>query len=187
MSHMLKRLLGFVLIGTFSSTTLAAQQPTAEDIAVLRAVLAPQCDRSGPGYVLLSTKAAGTDSSDHVPADWAEAAELTAQLRARGESPGSWSGVRVCKKVLVRREGDIQRLIEDAPNLDVGWKNFHSAYPGALAVMYVSLPAYSSDGNRAVVVTGSGCGSLCGSGEIVELEKKDGVWRRVRDQGTWIS
>jgi len=165
----------------------AANAVTPEDVAVLRAALAPECERSGTGYHLLSTKPAGVDSDDHVPADWPEAKELDEKLRARAETPGSWSGIRVCPKVLVRREGDIDRLIDSAPDLDRGWKNFYDVYRGAHGVLYISLPAYSADGNRAVIVYGSGCGSLCGYGQVIELEKKDGTWHRVRDQGTWIS
>ena len=183
----LKLILVATFVGGLTTAALAADAPSTEDIAVLRAALTPECERPGPGYVLLSTKTAGVGSDDQMPADWPEAGELTARLKARADSPASWSGVRVCGKVLVRRHRDIRRLIDGEPNLDAGWKKFYTVYPGAHAVMYVSLPAYSTDGNRAVIVMGSGCGSLCGSGEIVELEKKDGVWRRTRAQDTWIS
>jgi hypothetical protein len=175
------------ILGLFAAAAPAAEAPTAEDIAVLRAALAPDCERPGPGYVLLSTEIADINSDDQVPADWAEAADLTARLHARAGLSGSWSGVRVCGKILVRRERDIHRLINSDPSLDQGWKNFYAVYPGALGVMRVSLPAYSADGHRAVIVMGTGCGSLCGAGEIVEIEKKDGVWRRTRAQDTWIS
>jgi len=185
--QLLPLLLAATLVCGFARPASAAESPTPEDIAVLRAALAPDCERPGPGYVLLSTKVAGVDSDDRVPADWAEAEELTARLKSRAEATSSWSGVRVCRKVLVRRDGDIQRLIHSSPTLDRGWKNFYAVYPGAHGVLYVSLPAYSADGSRAVIVLGTGCGSLCGVGEIVELEKKDGVWRRTRDQETWIS
>jgi len=187
MSRSLEFLLTATLVGLGTAQPAFAAPATAEDLAVLRAVLAPECGRSDPGYHLLSTRAASVDMSDQVPSDWPEADALTAQLRARAESRGSWSGVRICPKVLVRRDGDIERLIENAPNLDAGWKKFYSAYPGARGVIRVSLPAYSGDGNRAVVFTGEGCGSLCGSGDVIELEKKDGVWHRTRAQATWIS
>jgi len=187
MSPSFRLILSTLLLCIAAARTHAAEPVTAEDVAVLRATLASRCESDGPNYFLLSTRVPGVDSSDKVPADWAEAEDLTARLRARAEQKASWSGIRVCRKVLVRRDGDIRRLIDDAPNLDVGWKKFYSVYRNASAVLYVSLPAYSADGNRAVVAMGQGCGTLCGSGEIVELEKKDGVWRLTRTQGTWIS
>jgi hypothetical protein len=179
--------IAFALLASVPVAHAAENRATEEDAAVIRAALAEECTQAGPGYHVLSTEALAIESDDRVPADWPEAKQLNARLIERSKPLGSWSGFRICSKMLVRKEADIRRVMGSPYDLDARWKNFYNAWPGARGYMNVSLPAYSADGQRAVVLVDDGCGSLCGSTDVVELEKKDGAWRKVREENPSIS
>ena len=160
----------------------ADNRATEEDAAVIRAALAEECAWAGSGYHVMSTAPLPIHAGDQVPADWADAGQLSARLIERSTPPGNWSGYRICDKMLLRDERDIRRAMASSSDPGRRWKNLRRVWPGALGLKTASLPAYSEDGRRAVVVVNDDCGFLCGSMDIFELEKVAGAWRRVRDR-----
>ena len=57
-----------------------------------------------------------------------------------------------------------------------GWENFKKQYPGSLGIISLFAVGFSQDKTRAVVYSGSLCGSLCGSWDFHLMEKIDGKW-----------
>jgi hypothetical protein len=72
----------------------------------------------------------------------------------------------------------------DNPNF---WTTFYKNYPHANGFIQLSAVGFNTDFSQAVVEAGYTCGGLCGSGQLVVLEKRDGYWRVVDRVKTWIS
>jgi hypothetical protein len=81
----------------------------------------------------------------------------------------------------------VQRLPETryGPRPDY-WVWFHEHYRSG-GYYSVSRPGFSRDGQTAVVELGLACGSLCGHGEHVLLERRGGRWQVARRARTWIN
>lgn len=52
---------------------------------------------------------------------------------------------------------------------------------------FISFPIISTDKIKAIIYVGYYCGSLCGKGGILHLEKLNGKWEIVEFVPTWIS
>ena len=65
------------------------------------------------------------------------------------------------------------------------WRAFRTQFPNTTGIIRLSSVGYSSDGEQALVEVSHGCGSLCGEGSIVLLEKRDGVWMVRSIRTTW--
>lgn len=57
------------------------------------------------------------------------------------------------------------------------WKEFYRRYPGSNGSISFSSIGYSTDGNLAVLVVDTGCGSLCGAVSNVVVKRTLGRWR----------
>lgn len=60
-----------------------------------------------------------------------------------------------------------------------GWKAFYDHHPGSGGYHIMSAVGFNKDKTKAIVYSGSSCGSLCGSWSLHLLEKTDGKWREV--------
>jgi hypothetical protein len=58
---------------------------------------------------------------------------------------------------------------------------------GASTIVRFSRIGYSCDGNQALLYRSQSCGGLCGSGDLVILEKKGDKWQVVLTRMLWIS
>lgn len=68
------------------------------------------------------------------------------------------------------------------------WRRFRELYPGAAGSVSTSGVGVSRDGRQALLLIDHGCGSLCGSGHIVLLERDAaGRWRIRAAHMTWVS
>jgi hypothetical protein len=68
-----------------------------------------------------------------------------------------------------------------------GWEVFHKKYPTAGAIITLSRVGFNKDKSQALVFVAHSCGWLCGEGNYILLEKKDGVWKVEKKSMTWIS
>lgn len=57
----------------------------------------------------------------------------------------------------------------------------------AAGLLSLSEVAFDKDHEHAVMSFSFVCGSLCGHGETIVLEKKDGKWKRSKQCSSWIS
>ena len=68
------------------------------------------------------------------------------------------------------------------------WRAFHAKFPGVAGVTSTSGVGIGMGGRQALLTIDHGCGSLCGTGHIVLLERDDaGKWKVKRAVMTWIS
>ncbi|SRR6266480_439692 len=79
----------------------------------------------------------------------------------------------------------IDRLF-DMIDLEGKWKTFHRMYPGSNGYLRLSRVGFNSARDQALVQTAWMCGSLCGEGRYVLLQKEGGRWRVAKDVLVWV-
>lgn len=67
-----------------------------------------------------------------------------------------------------------------------GWPDLQRIYPGVRYVTQVSAPAYSSDGNRALIYVETVCFGRCGGGALLLFDRRAGRWLLARSLINWI-
>ena len=60
-----------------------------------------------------------------------------------------------------------------------GWDGFYKHYPDSGGYLTMSAVGFNKEKTRAIVYTGSSCGSLCGRWGFHILEKVDGKWKEA--------
>jgi hypothetical protein len=85
---------------------------------------------------------------------------------------------------LLPRE-EIRSFANDQSN-----KTFNARFPLAGGYYWFSAVGFDEQKIHAIVQVGFRCGSVCGQGGTVFLEKRDGVWRKTGVNGGtsfWVS
>lgn len=67
------------------------------------------------------------------------------------------------------------------------WPEFYSRYPHTSGVLHLSAPAFSTDGQLALVYIARKWGGLAGEGHIVLLKESDGDWLISGSIQLWLS
>jgi hypothetical protein len=89
-------------------------------------------------------------------------------------------------KIELLSPSDLDSIFADG--IISGWKKFREVHPEVRGYTDLSAVGFSADKNFAIVFSGRYCGPTCGSGGIVTLSRKNGIWRRNGDQlCSWIS
>lgn len=78
-------------------------------------------------------------------------------------------------------------LFTESGMLREQYAEFQRRYAPATSYHTLSRPGFDAGRTRAVIVTGSHCGALCGHGEIVLLERAGSGWRITGRHRTWVS
>jgi hypothetical protein len=65
------------------------------------------------------------------------------------------------------------------------WQTFHGREPGSLGLVWVSEPAFSDDGNHALVHVGVAWGLTSGAGRRYVLTLAGGAWTVAASHPTW--
>ena len=156
------------------------------DTAVLRSILAPSCERVDGKYLVLSSQPA---SDDHwgIPDTWDERAWVGAELRRRSGLQLRWLPIDLCAGVRFAAAETIDATFEEDSRIPAGWDNFYKQFPGSSGFIKVSLPAFSSAGDKAFVLVERGCRLLCGQGLYIRLQKEGGSWKVSGIETAWIA
>ena len=179
----------------FARTGELYPQDFSEDDAVLSAVLRKACSNSGQKVVLSSTPADPADDSVERTGLYLEAraAMLRRSPKYFGESEHvQGDSIRLpnnCPGLMLASDAEIDSALSGeirGPTYQ-DWGSFKARFPGATAVLRVSLPGYSRDGNYAVVYSSASCGRLCGSGFSITLRRTRDGWVIVDSTTAWIS
>lgn len=85
--------------------------------------------------------------------------------------------------------GKLERPLPEDPERERMryWHAFRARFPRQRGYYRVTPIGYSSDGSQALLEIGWHCGSDCGEGHQVLLEKRNGAWRVLSIARTWIS
>jgi len=98
-----------------------------------------------------------------------------------------WPHLELCDGARVVDASFVEGIFERETTRPRSWTGFYAAFPDAMGLYKISQPAFAPDGSTAVVPIEHTCDVLCGTGTLVELRKRNGRWRVVRREGTWIS
>lgn len=67
------------------------------------------------------------------------------------------------------------------------WPAYYKQFPGSQGLLTLSGVGFSSDGTQAFFYFGNQCGGLCGTGDYVIMEKRDGRWVIQKEITMWVS
>jgi len=67
------------------------------------------------------------------------------------------------------------------------WPAFYKQFPGSQGLLKLSGVGFSADGTQAFFYFSNRCEGLCGTGDYVIMEKRDGRWVIQKDIGMWVS
>lgn len=70
---------------------------------------------------------------------------------------------------------------------DWQWARLRARHPGALGIMRAGWAVVAEDGREALIYTELMCGSLCGGGEVIWLDRLQGRWWVRKAFGLWVS
>jgi hypothetical protein len=173
----------------------AVDAPTVEDsvwAAVLDSYAAPDTqyvvvrDRTpeGPPPALTESRLVGIQ-----PETAEDFRERNLQRRAIGPLP------RTRVRVVLASEATLDSLPTGFdPNPGPGdeptlfWRTFYRRFPRAVGLVTFSRVGFNAARTQAVVSETRGCGGLCGTGNIVLLDRDpSGRWRVARSAMLWVS
>jgi hypothetical protein len=180
--------IAIVTITGFGSTAcVAGPVPVPEDdLAVFRAVLKPDCQRSEQKISIVSDSPPAA-TNHHIPSAWSLSSSLSDELTARARVAGRWPHVDICAAVQIVDGSRVEAIFRQDKRIPPGWDEFHAAFPSAVGLKRVSLPAFTADRSRAVVYVEWTCGSLCGSGIYIEFVRDKDGWKVSQQEAAWIS
>jgi len=67
------------------------------------------------------------------------------------------------------------------------WQRFRAVYGGATSVVSFSRVGSDPSSGQALVVSSINCGTLCGAGNLVLLQRRYGVWSVMKVGNLWVS
>lgn len=67
------------------------------------------------------------------------------------------------------------------------WLDFYKQYPGSSGIVTWSRVGFNADGTQAIFYYEKACGGLCGGGNYVVMEKRDGGWIIGIESSMWVS
>ena len=161
---------------------------TDEDYAVYHALLQHQYVDQNSRELLISA----TTATKSLVGDFGDGSYVRTKYRAFADETMQNLGARsssalqlenrfgLAVPVALLTEAQWQALQQDLSDL---WKE----HPGAPGLLKLSAVGYGNGRTQAVVYTGLFCGSLCGEGLLVVLEKGDDGWQVVAQVELWIS
>jgi hypothetical protein len=86
--------------------------------------------------------------------------------------------------VQIVETAQIERIFSDSID---SWPRFRAAFPGARGFTSLSRVGWDPVSSQALVIVGTGCGPLCGSGYVVLLRRESGTWKTVDQKVLWVS
>jgi hypothetical protein len=172
-----------LLLALFWVASCAGAQSTSEqseDSSVLSAVTHKICDlakaNSTSGYDVLPNTNEGA-TTDVWPGSLDQHAAHS--LAERNSTTQSLPSMYLCSSIRLVPAAWLQNFR--------GWAWFHAAFPGSASVLRLSLPGYSRNGDRAVVLVSTTSGALASGGFYWVLQKVHDKWVVVKQLPAWVS
>lgn len=82
---------------------------------------------------------------------------------------------------------DDEEMSDIFNNYEDGWDEFYRRYPDSPGITTFSRVGFNPDRTEALVYMGAQFHYLAGSGNLIRLEKQDGVWKIMDEIMLWIS
>ncbi len=112
--------------------------------------------------------------------------ELLQAFQAANQQPARAAELLEIKPKVITISEDRRREIFSAPE-GKGWDVFYQTYGRVPGIQSFSRPGFSQDGKYALVYLGGSYGWLAGKGDLILMEKVNGVWQVKSRVMVWIS
>jgi hypothetical protein len=167
----------------------AAASPDPDEAAVYAVVIDSVFAKGGAPFVVLgdstATGPAGEVERVVLRRDPGFPAAAIADFEARNRTP-----VPIPQDLPARTPIRLLRMATfrlPSGNLEESYAKFRRDFAPATHFYLVSRPGFDAERRRAVIPTGSACGSLCGRGEVLLLVRGEHGWQVTFRTMTWIS
>jgi hypothetical protein len=170
------------LIAFIPSARADPPGPTIDDdIAILRALHADRCVAGNPPLIITDRPIALTaETGMRRPPK-----EFGIEMASRAPPGTFWPLVELCPRVRLVNHLRLERFLEGPGQLPKDYEGLEREY-GVNSYGQVSMPAYSADGLRAVVIAEYVC-PLCGHGGTFLFVKVAGRWKLTDSRTDWMS
>jgi hypothetical protein len=137
----------------------------------------------GPGERCLPEKI--TEWEKEIKAD--ELKPLRTDLLTKNDKPYSLSKQFKLSRQYVLLNVEVFSEIFKGRGYEEGWDEFYGKYPNSSGYITFSRVGFNNDATKAIIYRETGCGSLCGYGGYILLNKENGEWKLVTGYSCWRS
>lgn len=188
-----------ILVPAFAqSQTQRDNSVTAEEYAVYSALLneITQSPNDGKPVKLLvvndRTEGPGKMCLPEVVAKWNkeiqadELKPILSDLLIKNEQRYSLSGqFKLTRHLVLINEETISEIFKKRGY--EGWSEFYRKYPNSSGYITFSRVGFNKERTKAFIYRETGCGSLCGYGGYILLNKENGKWKEATGYNCWQS
>ena len=171
------------LLATGCTADPDADEVGSEDLRAMRAMVDLSCKLDVERLVVSAVPAIPRESDLHDTDN--RNVQFGIDFDRRLARDARWPQGQICPAVRVVSDSAIATALANETGFPGSWENFIATFGGARAVMRISLPVFSPDGNHAVIYTSSNCPYTCGEGFYHELEKTYEGWKIVSSRNVW--
>lgn len=162
---------------------------TADDVAIFKAILKDACEHPDDARRLNIVRDVprALDADGTVNWLWSPPPAFIAGLVRRSATQVRWPKLAPCATQRVIDGARVDALIEQSGKVPPDFAHFRQAFPNAGYIIAISLPAYSADGRRAMVLRTYSREGVFSAGEVLEMELAGTAWRPVQVHSAWVS
>lgn len=82
---------------------------------------------------------------------------------------------------------EYNQIFDNDNSIDFKWFVFYQKYRNSIGILSFSNIAYNATKTQATLEMTHGCGSLCGEGRVIVLQKVNNEWTVITSKTTWMS
>lgn len=182
------------LLGAALAAAAHALAPTAEEYAVLSAVLTHGLP---PETKAIAISSQTIDRPEDVLPPSANLETLAQELATTPALLQVWRGLNRAPATLEQHFSLTAKveLIEPALRAKIftdtdpaaSWARFHKRFPHAAGLLSVSRVALDDTNTNALVYVEFACGPTCGTGRLVRLSRQDHGWSVISGELMWVA
>ena len=140
------------------------------DLEVFRAIVQSEICRAYDTYAVVSDRPAQLTHL-RITERWLPSSNVRDKALKRAEQARPWSHAEICTGAHVVADSKVEEIFEREKTKPPSWRGFYAAFPGAAALITVSAPVFTLDGNAAIVYVDKRCDISCGAGINLQLKK----------------
>ncbi len=176
-------LLGIHLLASFSSS-----DPFVEEVEVYKAIIDQRVDTDLSNLIFMKESIWGSSPDEYVDKFQYENRDLSELKRSFHLVNKQSSSLPLpnLDNLAVLTTAEYVRIFP-GQRLSLAWKKFFLKYAPAKALVRMSRVGFDEDAKSALVYFTHGCGTHCGHGEMILLEKTLFGWKVIWIENLWVS
>lgn len=184
----------FVVLALCIGGTAQAQTPTADEYAVLSAVIAHGLP---PDTKAIAIAARTTTQPETVVPPGADLQALATQLETTPALLYYWTNLNreaatleakfTLKPTVELVDDTLRAKIFAGDDPAAGWARFRKRFPHAPGLLAVSRVALDDTRTAALVYVEFACGPACGTGRLIRLSRVNTTWAVLSGELMWVA